>query len=224
MLLLTAIFASVVSAGITSSGGDLNNDKSYALQFSVLRSCGSWVRLRWDASPGAFPATKNLPHFTSCEIMYMNLRKQEARLLMVVPHTEINELTLEHLQPRSQYMASMMCNDTFSSPTIYFVMGFPCTDEEVEKARTAHSASDNTTEISQHPVLMTMASDGMSVKDTVLGLFFAMFGVTVISCAAFYYWKKRRHRQRILQIFRQSQSGSFTALNTSADRSSTSSI
>ena len=61
--------------------------------------------------------------------------------------------------------------------------------------------TNDTVVVAGHPVAVTTANSGYSVTDMVLGLFFALCGVTIAGCFGYYYWKKRRHRQRILRIF-----------------------
>ena len=81
--------------------------------------------------------------------------------------------------------------------------GYPCSKAEVKKAqsRLKHKMQLNDTAVFRHPVTFTTANSGYSVTDMILGLFFALCGVTIGGCFAYYYWKKRRHRQRILRIF-----------------------
>lgn len=222
MLLLAVILISVHLAS-PGTGDPSNNgwsgDRNNSILFTLVRSCTTWARLRWEPSPDVFPVSSNSPRFATCEIMYMNLRLQEAKLLLVVPSPHVSELTLENLLPHAHYTASMTCNETFASPTIGFVTGYPCTDAEVEKERSSQYV--NTTEmseVSRRPVQLNKSSVEVSVTDAVLGLLFALCGVTIILCAALYYWKRRRHRQRILRIFRQSQSDPFLALNNSTDQ------
>ncbi|XP_025109179.1 uncharacterized protein LOC112573224 isoform X2 [Pomacea canaliculata] len=182
------------------------------IRFTVKEICNDWAKLQWEPVLEKFSISQRPPRFTSCEISYMNLHTQEARLVMVVPDSKVNWLKLGKLEESTHYMASMTCNNTFTSATIHFVTGFPCRGEvETE-------ASLNTTEVSRKPVQLSKASGGISVTDTVLGLLFGLCGATIVTCAAYYYWKKRRHRQRILLIFRQSQSDPFLALHGPADQ------
>ena len=58
------------------------------------------------------------------------------------------------------------------------------------------------TDVEQEPVsIKSMGGEKVELTDLVLGLLFGFCGFLVISCFVYYYWKKYRHRQRILRIF-----------------------
>ncbi|KAK7100306.1 uncharacterized protein [Littorina saxatilis] len=194
--------------------------------FSVKQSCDDWVVFSWDPSPNlGFPHTFGPPHFSSCEITYMNQRSHLAKLAMVILHPDIRTIRLSNLDGKTHYAASMTCNETLTSDTVLFVTGYPCSNDEMEdreeKLRQLN-LQKNDTEVWRHPVVVTEAANSSySVTDMVLGLFFALCGVTIAGCFGYYYWKKRRHRQRILRIFGQSHSDPFLALHTPSDQPST---
>lgn len=93
------------------------------IRFTVKEICNDWAKLQWEPVLEKFSISQRPPRFTSCEISYMNLHTQEARLVMVVPDSKVNWLKLGKLEESTHYMASMTCNNTFTSATIHFVTG-----------------------------------------------------------------------------------------------------
>ena len=113
--------AQALNGGNRARDEDITTPKPFV--FNLLQSCDNWVVFAWDSAQDGFPHPFGPPHFSSCEITYMNQHSQVAKLVMVVLHTEIKTIRLSNLNKNTHYAASMTCNETLTSNTVQFVTG-----------------------------------------------------------------------------------------------------
>lgn len=104
-------------------GGDEDITTPKPFIFNLQQSCDNWVVFAWDSPKDGTPYSFGPPHFSSCEITYMNKRSQVAKLVMVILHPEIKTIRLSNLNRSTHYAASMTCNETLTSNTVQFVTG-----------------------------------------------------------------------------------------------------
>lgn len=221
--LLIFVAASCQWAVVSSNQDEsLEDDPTLAKSFSftLKQSCDDWVVFTWDSNKEGFPASFRPHVLSSCEITYMNQDSQVAKLVRVELHPSRRIIKLSYLNATSHYAASMTCNETLTSNAVHFITGFPCTSTEVNvfEARGLPLQSRNSTEVSWAAVDVVSADSRFAVTDVALGLFFAFCGAVIVACFAYYYWKKWRHRQRILRIFGQSHADPFLALQAPSDQ------
>lgn len=210
----------LVHASSKQSGESQNAGARKPFVFNLQQSCDDWVVFSWNSSADGFPSLFGPPHFTSCEITYMDQHSQVAKLVMVAVHPDVKTIRLSTLNRSTRYAASMTCNETLTSNTIHFVTGYPCSEAQMKEyaAKMKKLSQKEDQEVSQYPIGLTSASGDFSMMDMALGVFFAMFGVMIIGFFAYYMWKKHRSRQRIQRIFGQSHFEPFLALHTPSDQ------